>query len=264
MSRWSKRPWLLITGWSLIGFAVSGGLAWTQRWLDRDSIEWIALVLLLGIALVVVPGMDRRRNRMVVATLLLLQVPMGLPWLMRLKTQFHGTEQMVERRRRLLGIQAPDFEATDLEGRRFRLSEHRGEVVVVEVWRTWCAPCIQALPYLEYASGQLAGDGLVVVALSDEPADVQREVRDRLGISFPMLREGMGVPRFYGNTDSFPSTFVIDREGVIRDASLLGGYAGVLQLERLVKGQSTGPRVPPPDAVSTGASPGGSGNALRP
>ena len=77
----------------------------------------------------------------------------------------------------LVGEPLPDFELQDIDGRPFSLSEHRGRWVVLEVWRTWCGPCVGELPHLQYAHRLLEADGLSVLLVSGEPAELQQGIR---------------------------------------------------------------------------------------
>lgn len=111
---------------------------------------------------------------------------------------------------------APDFELEDLNGARVRLSDFRGQVVVLNFWATWCPPCRVELPTLQRLE-ERRGDEIVLLAISqgEDKADVERFVREG-GYTFRVLLD----PRLIvGNTygaRSIPTTFVIDQDGVIR------------------------------------------------
>ncbi len=113
------------------------------------------------------------------------------------------------------GYEAADFELPDLAGRLHRLSELRGKVVFLNLWATWCPPCIAEMPSIEALHRRFAGSDLVVLAVSED-ADGEKSVRpivERLGLSFPILLDPQGAlsPR-YGVT-GYPETFVIGRDG---------------------------------------------------
>ena len=119
-----------------------------------------------------------------------------------------------------IGAPAPDFEWTDLDGRTLRLSSYRGKVVVVNFWATWCPPCREEMPALQ---GVAASEPDVVVLEVDlmEPADKARSFLDSLGLDRlqPVLDSDGATTRRFGVL-SLPSTFFVDKSGVIRHLEL--------------------------------------------
>lgn len=249
--RWTR--WIRAAGAVTVAVAACGLWAWQQRWVDRDALDALALAALVGVGLVLVPGVARRRDQVLVAALLLLFVPLSLPWLGIIERRVMGPETWGDRRSRIVGRTAPDFTLEDLHGNVFRLSDHRGKVVVIERWRTWCPPCLEELPYLEYAHRVLGPEGLVVAVMNDEPADAQAVVRDQYGLTFPMLAEGLTTPRVYVRDQSFPRVFIIGRDGKFLDSDLFRGYGGLLELDRMVRGDRAGmPMLPPLEVTRDG------------
>lgn len=114
-----------------------------------------------------------------------------------------------------VGHPAPDFSLTLLAGETFTLSELRGPVVL-NFWATWCPPCRAELPELQAASERLAGQVAIIgVNQAEAPADVGAFVAG-LGLSFPMPLDARGeASRLYA-VRSLPTTFFIDRQGIIR------------------------------------------------
>jgi peroxiredoxin len=127
------------------------------------------------------------------------------------------------------GEHAPALSLTDLEGRTVPLASFEGRVVVLNYWATWCAPCLTELPSLDRLHRALSRDGLVVLAVSvDEGGtDVLGFVRER-DFVFAVLRDRGGVQaaRELG-VDGYPTTFVIDRKGRLRER-----YLGVAEWDR--------------------------------
>jgi cytochrome c biogenesis protein CcmG, thiol:disulfide interchange protein DsbE len=119
-----------------------------------------------------------------------------------------------------VGQPAPAYEAVTLEGERVRLSSLRGEVVLLNVWATWCRPCVREMPSLEALHREMEPYGLRVVAVSIDGAGSADMIRDFLidhGITFDILHDpGIDVARRFG-TVGVPETFLIDRHGVVRD-----------------------------------------------
>jgi cytochrome c biogenesis protein CcmG/thiol:disulfide interchange protein DsbE len=119
-----------------------------------------------------------------------------------------------------VGHPAPDFSLTTAAGQTFKLSELRGTPVVLNFWATWCPPCRAELPELQAASQRLAGQVAVVgVNQAETPAEVQSFV-EKLGLSFTIpLDQSADVSRLY-RVRSLPTTFFIDRSGIIRQMQI--------------------------------------------
>jgi len=119
-----------------------------------------------------------------------------------------------------IGATAPDFEWTGADGQTLRLSSYRGKVVIVNFWATWCPPCRQELPVLQRVA---ASEPDVVVLEVDlmEPGDKARSFLDSLGLDRlqPVLDSDGATTRRFGVL-SLPSTFFVDKDGVIRHLEL--------------------------------------------
>jgi peroxiredoxin len=115
------------------------------------------------------------------------------------------------------GVPAPDFASKSDNGRNVRLSELRGQVVLINFWASWCSPCRQELPLLSklYAQYRGAGFTLLGVNVDDNRKDAESMLK-RLNLKFPTLFDGSkNVAKLYG-VDTMPATLVIDRDGRVR------------------------------------------------
>ncbi|GBF30790.1 thiol-disulfide oxidoreductase ResA [bacterium MnTg04] len=117
----------------------------------------------------------------------------------------------------MVGQPAPDFALKSLDGENLRLSEFRGEVVMINFWATWCGPCRQEMPLLEelYRRYKKVGFRLLGVNIDDDLRSAIKMV-DVLGVSFPvLLDERKQVSRLY-DVNAMPATLLIDRSGIVR------------------------------------------------
>ncbi|RME44340.1 MAG: TlpA family protein disulfide reductase [Chloroflexi bacterium] len=116
-----------------------------------------------------------------------------------------------------VGQPAPAFTLRDVEGTEVTLKDFRGRPVLINFWATWCAPCRSEMPIIEEAYQQHQDEGLIVLAIDvQENPELARTFAGWLGISFTILDDGAGdVARLYRVT-AFPTSFFVDRNGVIR------------------------------------------------
>ena len=116
-----------------------------------------------------------------------------------------------------VGVSAPDFAAKSNSGRNVRLSELRGQVVLINFWASWCSPCRQELPLLSKIYSQYHGAGFALLAVNVDDNRKDAEVMlKRLDLKFPTLFDGnKSVAKLYG-VDTMPATLVIDRDGRVR------------------------------------------------
>jgi cytochrome c biogenesis protein CcmG, thiol:disulfide interchange protein DsbE len=126
-----------------------------------------------------------------------------------------------------VGSAAPDYTALTLAGDSLPLSSFAGDVVLLNIWATWCAPCVYEMPALQRLHEELAEEGLRVVAVSvDAPPGVinafgqgggnVEEFRDRFGLTFKILHDPSGRIQSRYQVNGLPTTFIIDREGRIQ------------------------------------------------
>jgi len=124
------------------------------------------------------------------------------------------------------GARAPAFQARALDGRMVSLSDFEGKVVLLNIWATWCPPCVEEMPSMQRLAEALRGEDFEVVAVSiDAPrgerdpqgqpgGDIQAFV-ESLGIDFLILHDPAGDIRMTYQTYAVPESFVIGRDGII-------------------------------------------------
>ena len=138
-----------------------------------------------------------------------------------------------------VGMAAPDFTVPVYGGGEFTLSEHRGKVVIVNFWATWCTPCCQELPHFDELLANHA-DEVVIVAIHSEL--VTDDVEGYLAgfdyqLPFALDESGEVITSFGGST-MLPQTIVINADGVITYNAV--GSVTYARLESLLKAAQTG------------------------
>ena len=128
-----------------------------------------------------------------------------------------------------------DFEVALVTGETFRLSDYAGKIVVVDLWATWCPPCVASMPYLQQLSEEYA-DQVVILGVNcgDKAATVQSFVADK-GYTFPIaIDEDLDILYNYFYTDGIPYTVFIDTEGNLAYTHLGGGDAVYQELKEII------------------------------
>jgi len=121
------------------------------------------------------------------------------------------------------------------------IDDYRGDVVLLNIWATWCGPCREEMPSMQRLHERLGPQGLKVVAVSvDDPGSARRirAFADELGLTFELLHDASKAIELAYQTTAVPESFVIGRDGTIRRRSI-GAEAwdsetNVAQLERLL------------------------------
>ena len=118
-----------------------------------------------------------------------------------------------------VGVPAPDFTATNLDGTAVRLADLKGKRVILNFWATWCPPCRAELPDFIKLRAETSPTNVFILGLSTEDAAAQKTFAQRNGTNYP-LAVLPSAPSPYRDIDKIPETLVIDRNGVIQEAVL--------------------------------------------
>ncbi len=126
------------------------------------------------------------------------------------------------------GFLAPDFELQTTDGKTIKLSDLRGQPVLVNLWATWCPPCRAEMKTLETVYNDYKDQGLIVLAVNmtsqDDPQAIIPFARER-GITYPILLDNKGEAAKAYQMKSLPSSFFINRDGTIHEVVIGGPMA---------------------------------------
>jgi len=115
--------------------------------------------------------------------------------------------------------EAPAWSLKDVDGKTVNFADFKGKVVVIDFWATWCPPCREEIPgYIEMTKKH-GKDGLVIIGISLDQAGpgVVRSFIAKSGINYPIVMGDDATVAAFGGVEVIPTTFLIDREGLIRD-----------------------------------------------
>ena len=128
---------------------------------------------------------------------------------------------------------APGFSLPSLDGEITTLDDYKGQVVLINLWATWCPPCKAEMPTLNAYYQANKDKGFVVLAVNDqEDAITVNNFIETNGFDFPVLLDTQSQVLDTYNVRALPTTFVIDRNGVIRHVHM--GEISRQQLEEII------------------------------
>jgi cytochrome c-type biogenesis protein len=118
-----------------------------------------------------------------------------------------------------IGSPAPAYAARTLDGKELALADLRGEVVLLNIWATWCGPCVREMPRLEALHREFGARGVRVVGVNIDRGSAEETVRRYLarhGITFTILLDSDDAVSTRFRAMGVPETFLIDHEGIVR------------------------------------------------
>jgi cytochrome c biogenesis protein CcmG, thiol:disulfide interchange protein DsbE len=126
-----------------------------------------------------------------------------------------------------VGSRAPEYRVQTLEGDTVALGSFAGDVVLLNIWATWCRPCVVEMPALQRLHEELHDRGLRIVAVSvdaprgvigafGQPGGNVRDFVDEFGLTFTVLHDPSGRIQSRYQVNGLPTTYIIDRDGRIR------------------------------------------------
>jgi peroxiredoxin len=116
-----------------------------------------------------------------------------------------------------IGLPAPDFTFPGLDGKMVSLSDYRGKVVLVNIWATWCPPCVEEMPSMEKLYQKLKGKDFEILAVSIDSleAKVVAPFMKKHKLTFPALIDSSGTIRKTYRATGIPESFIIDKNGIL-------------------------------------------------
>lgn len=118
------------------------------------------------------------------------------------------------------GTSNVDFGWKDVDEQTESLIDHRGKVVLINFWATWCVPCRQEIPYLIEINNELDNDGFTLIGVSvDEASDINKVdmfITDQ-NINYVNVLDDGRLSRHLGNIRVIPTTLILDKDGVVRE-----------------------------------------------
>jgi peroxiredoxin len=175
-----------------------------------------------------------RTNRRILYAIILAA---GLVWIY-LSADNSGASTSGETAAPQQGFLAPDFELTDTSGESIRLSDLRGQAVLVNLWATWCPPCRAEMQSIEKIYNEYKDQGFVVLAVNmtyqDTPQKILPFVNEQ-GLTFPILLDETGDMADDYQLRSLPSSYFIGRDGIISEVVIGGPMAEALLRTRVEK-----------------------------
>lgn len=173
----------------------------------------------LASALVLEPAVERRRDWQTIWVLLaFVALGLGLVALRDVAVpQRTATVGGAETAAKTAQI-APNFSMLTVDGKHISLADYKGKVVLVNIWATWCPPCVREIPRLQRTYEAYSGQGFVLIGMNttfqDDQAKVTKFVADQ-GITYPVAldTDGVGARDYAGRL--MPTSYLIDRSGKI-------------------------------------------------
>lgn len=133
-----------------------------------------------------------------------------------------------------IGDGASDFLLRDLSRHKVELGTHRGEVVALDFWATWCNPCLQALPHIQRFHTDYAGSGLQILSVNvDVRLHKVQPFMQKNNCSFPVLFANREMGSNY-EIYSIPTSYLIDRDGIVQYRNIGDSSGDEAELEKRV------------------------------
>ena len=114
------------------------------------------------------------------------------------------------------GVPAPNFTLPGLDGNMVSLADYKGKVVLLNIWATWCPPCVEEMPSMEKLHQELKGENFEILAVSLDESGAKAVIpfMKKHQLSFPALTDPKGTIKGLYQTTGVPETVIIDKDGI--------------------------------------------------
>ena len=114
-------------------------------------------------------------------------------------------------------VPAPDFSFPGLDGKKIRLSDYKGKVVLVNIWATWCPPCVDEMPSMEklYRKFKEQNFEILAVSIDESGRKAVAPFMKKNRLTFPALIDSDGTIKSAYRIAAIPESFIIDKQGVL-------------------------------------------------
>jgi thiol-disulfide isomerase/thioredoxin len=114
---------------------------------------------------------------------------------------------------------APAWQLKDVEGKVVSSEQFKDKVVVVDFWATWCGPCREEIPGYVELQKKYAKDGVVIIGISldEQDPEVVQQFVQKNGVDYLVVIGDEAIVQAFGGVEAIPTTFIIDRAGMIRN-----------------------------------------------
>ncbi|MBT8373411.1 MAG: TlpA family protein disulfide reductase [Deltaproteobacteria bacterium] len=115
------------------------------------------------------------------------------------------------------GVPAPDFTLPDIIGKMVSLTDYKGKVVFLNIWATWCPPCVEEMPSMEKLQQELKDENFKILAVSVDVSGAKAVIPfvKKHKLSFSILTDTKGAIKSLYQTTRVPESFIIDKNGII-------------------------------------------------
>jgi peroxiredoxin len=157
---------------------------------------------------------NRRGNLQSILLIFLIIFGVGIIALLQTKdSSFNltGKPQLVK------GVPAPNFTLPDLDGKMVSLADYKGKVILLNIWATWCPPCVDEMPSMEKLHQELKGEAFEILAISIDVSGAKAVLpfMKKHKLSFLALTDTKGAIKDRYQTTGVPESFIIDKNGII-------------------------------------------------
>lgn len=141
------------------------------------------------------------------------------------------------------GFESPNFQVTDVHGKSVALSDFKGQPVLLNFWASWCSPCRAEMPTMERIYLEYKDQGFEILALNTTHQDSKQKAiafAEEFGLPFPILFDETGSTSKLYHLQALPSSFFIDKNGIIQEVVIGGPMSEALlriRVQNLLEGK---------------------------